>query len=1174
MPDDSKSQNVNVRQHQDRDNRSLEQFPKSVKRFSDKNCGSHSALMFSRRFAPLFWTQFFAAFNDNFVKTSLGFLILYMVAHEDQESLIALSGAVFILPFFLFSVTGGELADRFDKARLARFFKLIEIIPALIAAVALYYASITLMFIALFLFGTGSALFGPVKYAVVPEQIRQSDLPRANAWIEGATFIAILGGTILAAFAFGEGEGKRLAFPALIVIFALLSWGGSLLMPYHGPAKADLKIDANIIRATWRLCHEIAAEKRLLIVSLMVSWFWLVGAIMLASLTALTAQLGQYYPGFTFFLTVFAVCVAIGSGLAAWISAGRIVLLQSVIGTFICAAAIIDLSFVLMQLQPVSTVTNFAEFLVLPGVLHITVDLSLVAIAGAFLVVPGFAALQAWAAPSNRARIIAANNIINSALMAAGMALVALLQTSLMGAFKLELYQLMLGLGVLSLLAGLLMLIVLPTNPLRDFVSILFRAFFRLEIKGLEHLKTAGETPILAFNHVSFLDGLLAFAICDSLHMRPPAFAIHYDQARRWWVRPFLKLMNAFPMDPARPLAARSLIRAVAGGSPLVIFPEGRITVTGSLMKVYDGTAMVADRTGAMVVPIKIDGLERTPFSRLSGIQTKRKLFPKVRVTITKPVQLELDPNLKSRARRQAAANELYRIMSDLIFATSGKDGSLFEELSRAGTAYGLRHQAIEDPLRGAMNYGLMLTAVRLLARLFVKYSKGQKNIGLLLPNSNMAAVSFYALQSAGKVAALLNFSAGLANLQAACRAGTLQTIISSRAFLRQARLEELALALEKGGIRFLYLEDLAKEISLFAKIMARLRRLHPVTRGVKNHDAAAILFTSGSEGTPKGVVLTHANMLANAAQAAARVDFGKADKIFNILPMFHSFGLTAATVLPLSYGVPVYFYPSPLHYRVVPEVIYASNATIMFGTDTFLNGYARNAHPYDLRSIRYCFAGAEPVKASTRQLMMEKFGIRILEGYGVTEASPVIALNTPMYNKAGSVGKLMPGIEARLEAVDGVARGGRLFIRGPNIMQGYLRAENPGVLEPTADGWHDTGDIVDIDAQGFITILGRAKRFAKIGGEMISLSAVEAMAARAFPDALLGVVALPDAKKGERLVLVTEDESVTRPALLQCARHQGVPELFIPSKIIHAKLPLLATGKIDYLALKQLAEL
>jgi acyl-[acyl-carrier-protein]-phospholipid O-acyltransferase/long-chain-fatty-acid--[acyl-carrier-protein] ligase len=227
--------------------------------------------------------------------------------------------------------------------------------------------------------------------------------------------------------------------------------------------------------------------------------------------------------------------------------------------------------------------------------------------------------------------------------------------------------------------------------------------------------------------------------------------------------------------------------------------------------------------------------------------------------------------------------------------------------------------------------------------------------------------------------------------------------------------------------------------------------------------------------------------------------------------------------VLPLVSGVRIYLYPSPLHYRTVAELIYGVNATIMFGTDTFLNGYARVAHPYDFRSLRYILAGAEPVKEATRRIYMEKFGLRILEGYGVTETAPALALNTPMFNKFGTVGRVLPGMEARLEKVEGVEEGGRLFVRGPNVMLGYLRVERPGQLEPPNEGWHDTGDIVTIDEQGFVTIKGRAKRFAKIGGEMISLAAVETLASELWPDAASAVVAVPDARKGERLILIPQ---------------------------------------------------
>jgi len=322
----------------------------------------------------------------------------------------------------------------------------------------------------------------------------------------------------------------------------------------------------------------------------------------------------------------------------------------------------------------------------------------------------------------------------------------------------------------------------------------------------------------------------------------------------------------------------------------------------------------------------------------------------------------------------------------------------------------------------------------------------------------------------------------------------------------------------------------------------------------------------------PKGVVLSHRNMLTNAAQAAARIDFGREDKVFNVLPVFHSFGLTIGVVLPLVSGVRVYLYPSPLHYRTVSELIYGVNATIMFGTDTFLAGYARVAHPYDFRSLRYILSGAEPVKESTRKTYMEKFGLRILEGYGVTETAPALALNTPMFNRFGTVGRMLPGMEARLDKVEGVEEGGRLSVKGPNVMLGYLRVEKPGVLEPPPGGWHDTGDIVTIDKQGFITIQGRAKRFAKIAGEMISFAAVEALASELWPEALSAVASVPDPRKGERLIMVTQQKNPLRSEFQAFARSHGATELMVPAEIVYMeKLPLLGTGKIDNMTVTKL---
>jgi acyl-[acyl-carrier-protein]-phospholipid O-acyltransferase/long-chain-fatty-acid--[acyl-carrier-protein] ligase len=341
----------------------------------------------------------------------------------------------------------------------------------------------------------------------------------------------------------------------------------------------------------------------------------------------------------------------------------------------------------------------------------------------------------------------------------------------------------------------------------------------------------------------------------------------------------------------------------------------------------------------------------------------------------------------------------------------------------------------------------------------------------------------------------------------------------------------------------------------------------------VQPGDPAVILFTSGSEGQPKGVVLSHRNLLANIQQLSSRIDFNSSDTVLNALPVFHSFGLTGGTLLPLLSGVPTLLYPSPLHYRIVPALAYDANATILFGTDTFLSGYARMAHGYDFYSLRYIFAGAERVRDETRRTYADKFGLRIMEGYGATEAAPVIAVNTPMHFQAGSVGRALPGVETKLDDVPGITEGGRLSIRGPNIMAGYLKADAPGILQPPEGGWHDTGDIVTIDADGYIVIRGRAKRFAKIGGEMISLPAVEGYATKVWPGFDHAIVTRPDARKGEQLVLFTTKEDAAATELQAWGRLNGIAEISLPRDIrVVEALPVLGTGKLDYVTMGELA--
>jgi acyl-[acyl-carrier-protein]-phospholipid O-acyltransferase/long-chain-fatty-acid--[acyl-carrier-protein] ligase len=653
-----------------------------------------------------------------------------------------------------------------------------------------------------------------------------------------------------------------------------------------------------------------------------------------------------------------------------------------------------------------------------------------------------------------------------------------------------------------------------------------------------------------------------------------PTSAMNTQIAQRWWAKPAMSLFNIISIDPTNPLSVKTMVKVVKEGNKLIIFPEGRITVTGALMKVYEGPGAIAWLADAPVLPVRIDGAQYSPFSRLRG-KLPIRWFPKITLTVMPPQRFKVPEGITGRRRRQIIGGQLYELMVNMLYSTSDTGITLFTSLLRAKRIYGGAYKVIEDVQRTPMSYTKLLMSSLVLGRRLRRFAEPGGKVGVLLPNSNGVVAVFFALQAIGRVPAMLNFSSGLKNMLSACDTAKITTILTAHRFVDIAKLQDTVAALGE-KVRIVYLEDLKTEFGFGDTLFGLLAAISPrfcyrlLCKNRNPDDATVVLFTSGSEGMPKGVVLSHRNIQANRIQLGSRIDFSPTDTLFNALPVFHSFGLTGGLLLPLLSGLKIFLYPSPLHYRIVPELVYETNSTIMFGTDTFLTGYGLRAHPYDFYSIRYIFAGAERVKPETRQLYSDKFGIRLLEGYGTTEAAPVLAANTPMQCKAGTVGTLLPDISYRLIDVPGIPKGGRLEVSGPNIMLGYLMPDRPGILQPPPDGWYDTGDIVDVDAEGFITILGRAKRFAKIAGEMISLTAVENMVNEIWPANAHAVVSIPDPRKGEQLVLVTNYAQADRKILTEYAQTNGIPELMAPRKILFVdKIPVLATGKTDYVTLQ-----
>jgi acyl-[acyl-carrier-protein]-phospholipid O-acyltransferase/long-chain-fatty-acid--[acyl-carrier-protein] ligase len=1102
-----------------------------------------------RKFLPFFLTQFLGALNDNVLKLSVLTLIAFHLVHgaEQNQMYQALGAGLFTLPFFLFSAIAGQWADKYDKAILMRYIKGSEVFLMLLGGIGIYLENIPWMMTIIFFIGVHSAFFGPLKYGILPEHLQEKELLAGNGFVDAATFIAILVGTLLGSLLIPQEavflkNGLKFVCFTLVGI-ALLGLISSFFIPSTKKNSRAKNIDLNIFRSTYFLFKASKKYPPVFSAILGISWFWFLGATLLTEFPSYVQYtLNADKSVFTLFLALFSIGIAVGSLLVNRCLKGRISTQYAFIAALLMSLFIMDLSF------------NSQHFLLLDRgrELRICVDLFLLSVCGGMYITPLYAVIQKHSPSQWCSRMIAVNNIMNSAFMVASAIWVAVLALC-----EINITTIFLSLIIGNIFFGWRLQQFAEKSAIKSILTFIFKYLYRVEVKGIENYEQAGDHFLILLPYSSFMDILLlTLFLPDSLGV-----VLEKSWEKKSWIKPFLSWSKVSFIDAFNPMASRSMLKAAKNNQKFILTPESYVTGDLPLKKMIEISRFIVRKTAAPLLPIEISGTLLLPFSRRNNT-VPRRLFPKVVINIHSLVSLES----KNKTQTEHAISHQ---LVEMLFNISPWKNSLFKQLLEMRAIYPKR--LIVEDMQKKLSYSTLVLQSFVLGSAMAKQSKQGEYIGILLPTMVTSAVCFFALQAFGRIPALLNFSLGAHSLTAACKLAKIKTIYTSSAFVEQIQLENSITALKELGITIVYLEEFKEKISVFNRIEGFFRHIFSLPVPVKPEDPAVVLFTSGSEGLPKGVVLSHQNLLANTYQLASCVDFSSHDHLFNALPIFHCFGLTAGMILPLSQGFGVFLYPSPLHYKMIPEWVRKAGATFFLATDTFLKGYANYTQLHHFEQVRGIFAGAEKVKEETIKTWKHTFETPIFEGYGMTEAAPVIAVNNHLRYKEGSVGCLLPGMQYRLEPVEGLSEGGRLWVSGPNVMLGYLNAEG-GVAPLSADGWYDTGDIADVDDEGFMTLLGRARRFAKIGGEMVSFSAVENVLTNLWPEHLHAVLSKQDDKKGEALVLLTNNPEAKRELIVHYMRQKGHAEILTPKQVvILPEMPLLATGKIDYVALKEI---
>ena len=1110
-------------------------------------------------FQPFLWTQFLGAVNDNLFKIVVSMLAVSAAAPGMDGRALSLVGALFILPFALFSGYAGQLADTHSKRTILVATKVLEVVVMALGMLALGAGYLSAAYAVLFLMALHSTFFSPAKYGLLPETLPDAHLSRANGLLEMSTFVAIVAGTAAGGYLFDVWRERVWLIGALTLAIAIAGLVASFGIRCVPPAAPQQAFDWNPFGEIREGLARLWRDRVLWPTVVGLSYFWFLGALLQLVVILFGTHVMGLDDRWVGILTTFAaVGIGVGSIAAGRLSGDKVELGLVPIGAFG------------MGIFSILLAGSGESFM------RASISLTLIGFSGGLFAVPLNALLQQRPDAAEKGRLIATNNFLN----VVGILLASALLWIASDVMQLSPDQILLAGGVLTLAGSVYVLARVPEFFVRFSLWLLTHTIYRIRIVGAENVPSRGPA-LLVCNHLSHIDGFLVGA-CVQRFVRYLVYRPYFEQPiLRWW----LSRMHAIPIDAGRD-AMTALDRArkeLEAGHIVCIFAEGQISRTANLLPFKRGLERIAGGLDVPIVPVYIDRIWGSIFSFERG-----RFFWKWPRHIPYAVTVAFGRVLPA----SATAPEVRLAVMEVGCDVAGDRHRAEETLAQSFVRTARRRWSalcLADSTGRSLTFGRALVSSLLLGEWLRRHAADQTNVGLLLPGSVGGALANVGTAMAGKVAVNLNFTAGPESMAYAIERASIRTILTSRRFLAKAEIEQTP--------RMVMLEDLLTQFTTFAKLrMLIAARLLPVRMLIRRYgrrsqadQTAAIIFSSGSTGTPKGVQLTHRNVLANVHAIAQVFDMRHDDVMMGVLPFFHAFGYTGTLWFPLLTGFAAAYHPNPMDAKTIGDLTEQHKGTILMSTPTFCGSYVRKCEPKQFASLRYAVVGAEKLRRATADAFREKFGVELLEGYGCTEMAPVIASNIPDVldgrvrqrgTREETVGHPLPGVAAKVVDPDTMEgplfeREGLLLVKGASRMAGYL-GDPDRTAEVIHDGWYITGDIASMNEEGFIRITDRLSRFSKLGGEMVPhLKIEESIGGLLTEPHTCVVTSVPDESRGERLVVFFTDPLMTAPALWERLCQTDMPRLWLPKRedMHHIEaIPTLGTGKTDLRRVRQLA--